>query len=333
MADSVDRIIAERLEVLSRTVFPINYVFSKTYEYAVKHPACAMTIVTKTGNQVNFTKPVLVHPKVLQKEGPWRHQNRIYYVREIKIIDSHLVLTPDQLRLPSAEDPERNLAVFAKAVQPYLAAVEDILRRRFATIVIPLSKREKPLVLQRQTVKGPQILTANELFKEMQLPKEIAQVLLKVLFRSKPAPKTEQKRARKGEGKPAPISAAFLTLEDGRVVLPTPGVIQAQEYVQLGMVPYHFATVQGPVPETQIVTSFLQLENRTVAQLLEAYGELAYLPFFLDIYRQQGGPPIRHVALFDGRLIIGRTPNSTPTEGHFEVFLARARLTDQIAST
>lgn len=333
MADSVDRIISERLEVLSRTVFPVNYVFSKTYEYAVKHPECAMAIVTKTGSQVNFTRPVLVHPKVLEKEGPWSHQHTIYYVREIKIIDSYLVLTPDQLRLPAAEDPKRNLAVFAKAVQPYLAAIEDILRRRFATIVIPLSKREQPLILQRQTVKGPQILTAEELFEEMQLPPEIGQVLPKVLFRSKPAPGAGQKRTRKGEAKPKPISAAFLTLEDGRVVLPVPGVIQAQEYVQLGVVPYHFATMEGPVPESQIVTSFLHLENQTVAQVLEAYGELAFLPFFLDIYREQSGPPIRHVALFDGRLIIGRTPDSTPREGRFEVFLAKSGITGQAAST
>jgi hypothetical protein len=332
MADTVDRIIAERLEVLSRTIFPVNYVFSKTYEYAAKHPECAMAIVTKTGNQINFTKPVLVHPKVLQKEGPWSHQHTIYYVREIKIIDSYLVLTPDQLRLPAAGDPKRNLAVFAKAVQPYLSSIEDILRRRFATIVISLSKREQPLVLQRQTVKGPQILTAEELFEEMHLPSEIRQVLPKVLFREKPAPGASQKRAQKGEAKPKPISAAFLTLEDGRVVLPAPGVIQAQECVQLGVVPYHFATAEGPVPESQIVTSFVHLESQSVAQLLKAYGELAFLPFFLDIYREQNGPPIRHVALFDGRLIIGRTPDSTPKEGKFEVFLAKSGIKSQAAS-
>jgi hypothetical protein len=223
------------------------------------------------------------------------------------------------------------LAAFAKAVQPYLAAIDDILRRRFATIVIPLPKRAQPLILQRQTMKGPQILTIEELFKEMRIPSEVEQVLPQVLFRTKPAPGALQKRAWKGETKP--ISATFLSLEDGRIIVPAPRVIQAQEYVQLGVVPYHFATVEGPVPETQIVTSFVHLENQTVAQVLKAYGELAFLPFFLDIYREQNGPPIRHVALFDGRLIIGRSPESTPKEGRFEVFLAKSGIEGRIAST
>jgi hypothetical protein len=333
MAHSVERIISERLEVLSRTVFPVNYVFSKTYQYAVKHPECAMAIVTKAGNQINFTKPVPVHPKVLEKEGPWSYRDTLYYVWAVKIIDSHLVLTPDQLEFPAGSEAKRKLAVFALAVQPYLAAIDDILRRRFATIVIPLTKREQPLILQRQTVKGPQILTMEELFREMNLPSEIRQVLPQVLFRTKPAPRAPQKQAGKTQTRPKPISAAFLSLEDGRIIVPAPTAIHAQEYVQLGVVPYHFAMVEGPVPETQIVTSFLQLENQSVAKLLEAYGELAFLPFFLDIYREQKGPPIRHVALFDGRLIIGRSPESTPKEGRFEVFLVKSGISGQVAST
>ncbi len=101
-----------------------------------------------------------------------------------------------------------------------------------------------------------------------------------------------------------------MTLEDGRIILYSEGAIQAQEFVELGKVPYQFENIDGPVPARQIITSFLQLENKTVAQLLEEFSELAFLPFFFDLYLEQGGPPIRNVALFDGQLIIGQTPES-----------------------
>ena len=321
MADTIDRVISDRLEVLSRSVFPVNYVFSKTYEYAIKHRDCAMTIATKSGTQVNFTEPVKIHPKLLEREGPFAYQNRIYYVKELNILDSFLVITNDQLKLPHKDDPKADVKFFVKAVKPYITAVDDIIRRRFGTIVIRISTRDKPLVLHRQTVKGKQTLTANELLADMKTPMELRRALKEVLFRTKPDASSPSKHKKPPASKE--IRASFLTLEDGRIILYSEGAIQAQEFVELGKVPYEFENIGGPVPARQIITSFLQLENKTVAQLLEEFSELAFLPFFFDLYLEQGGPPIRNVALFDGQLIIGRTPESNVKEGTFEIFVAK----------
>ena len=320
MADTIDRVISDRLEVLSRSVFPVNYVFSKTYEYAVKHRNCALTIVTKSGTQVDFTESVKVHPKLLDREGPFAYRKSLYYVKELKILESYLVITQDQLALPPKEDPKKNVGAFVKAVQPYLTAVDEIIRRRFGTIVIRISTRDKPLVLHRQTVKGKQTLTTNELLAEMNTPMELRLAIKEVLFRTKPAPKPTTKSKKKT---PEEIRASFFTLEDGRIILYSEGSIQAQEFVELGKVPYQFENIDGPVPARQIITSFLELEHQTVAQLLEEYSELAFLPFFFDLYLEQGGPPIRNVALFDGQLIIGRTPESDVRKGEFEIFIAK----------
>jgi hypothetical protein len=316
MADTIDRVISDRLEVLSRSIFPVNYVFSKTYEYAIKHQDCAMSIATKAGTQVDFTEPVKVHPKLLDREGAFAYRKRLYFVKHLKILDSYLVITNDQLALPNKEDLKANVNIFVKAVQPYLSTVDDIIRRRFGTIVIRISTRDKPLILHRQTVKGKQTLSANELLAEIKTPMEIRRAIKEVLFRVKPAEeklKTTQKE----------IRATFFTLEDGRIILYSQGRIQAQEFVELGKVPYKFENVDGPIPARQIITSFLHLENHTVAQLLEEYSELAFLPFFFDLYLEQGGPPIRNVALFNGQLIIGRTPESNVREGEFEIFIAK----------
>ncbi len=320
MADTINRVISDRLEVLSRSIFPVNYVFSKTYEYAVKHRDCAMTIATKSGTQVNFTEPVQIHPKLLEREGPFAYRKRLYYVKELKILDSYLVITNDQLVLPPKDDPKDNVGAFLKVVQPYIAAVDDIIRRRFGTIVIRISTRDKPLVLHRQTVKGTQTLTANELLSEMNTPREIRLAIKEVLFRTKPAPTSSGKGKRKT---PENIRATFFTLDDGRIILYSEGSVQAQEFVELGKVSYQFENIDGPVPARQIITSFLELEHQTVAQLLEEYSELAFLPFFFDLYLEQGGPPVRNVALFDGQLIIGRTPESNVREGQFEIFIAK----------
>ncbi|MFW9831976.1 MAG: hypothetical protein ACFFD8_09395, partial [Candidatus Thorarchaeota archaeon] len=123
MGETIDQVISERLEVLSRTIFPINYIFSKTYEYAVKHRACALTIATKSGAQVNFTKPVKVHSKLLDREGPFVYRKRLYYVKELKILDSYLIITQDELHLPSDRDPKDNVGIFVKAISPYIDAV------------------------------------------------------------------------------------------------------------------------------------------------------------------------------------------------------------------
>lgn len=321
MADTIDQVISDRLEVLSRSIFPVNYVFSKTYEYANKHRDCAMTIATKSGTQVNFTEPVKIHPKLLEREGPFAYRKRLYYVKELKILDSFLVITNDQLELPHKDDPKADVNFFVKAVKPYITAVDDIIRRRFGTIVIRISTRDKPLVLHRQTVKGNQTLTANELLAEMKTPMELRRALKEVLFRTMPDAATSAKSKKRKASKE--VRASFLTLEDGRIILYSEGLIQAQEFVELGKVPYQFENIDGPVPVRQIITSFLQLEDKTVAQLLEEFSELAFLPFFFDLYLEQGGPPIRNVALFDGQLIIGRTPESNVKEGAFEIFVAK----------
>ncbi len=319
MAETIDQVISDRLEVLSRTTFPVNYVFSKTFEYALNHRACALTIVTKSGVQVNFTEPVKVHPKLLDREGPFVYRRRLYYVKELKILDSFLVITQDQLDLPTKKDPKENVGLFVKAVTPYVEAVDNIIRRRFGTIVIRISSRDKPLVLHRQTVKGKQILTANELLADIKIPFELRLAIRETLFRSKLG-----LRIQADSEKETRVQASFFTLEDGRVILHSPGSIQAQEFVELGKVPYRFEGKEGPVTARGIITSFLQFENKTVAQLLQEYSDLAFLPFFFDLYLEQGGPPIRNVALFDGKLIIGRTPESNVNEGAFEIFLAKS---------
>jgi hypothetical protein len=319
MADTIDQVISKRLEVLSRSIFPVNYVFSKTFEYMAKHRDCAVAIATTAGVQVNFTQPLSIHPKLLEREGAFVYQDHLYYVKALKILNSHLVITTDQLKLPTDKDPKENVGLFVKAVKPYIEAVDEIIRKRFATIVIKISTRTQPLVLHRQSVKGRQILTISELLSEMNVPLEVRNVIRNVLFRGKPASHTES-----SPGGDETVSATFLTLEDGRLVLPREGHVQTQEFIELGRVPYHFENVEGPIPRRQIITSFLQLEHQTVAQLLEAYSELAFLPFFFDLYREQGGPPIRNVALLNGRLIIGRTPESNRKEGEFEIFLAKA---------
>jgi hypothetical protein len=320
MSETIDQVIFDRLEVLSRTTFPVNYVFSKTFEYAVKHRDCALTVVTKSGTQVNFTEPVKVHPKLLDREGAFAYRRRLYYVKELRILDSYLVITQDQLELPERKDPKENVGLFVKAVTPYVKAVDDIIRRRFGTIVIRISTKERPLVLHRQTVKGKQSLTANELLAEIEIPLELRLAIRETLFRSKPGPEIQEK----GQNKETTVKPSSLTLEDGRVILYSPGSIQAQEFIELGKVPYSFKSEEGPVTARVIITSFLQFENRTVAQLLDEYSDLAFLPFFFDLYLEQGGPPIRNVALFDGQLIIGRTPESNIHEGEFEIFLAKS---------
>jgi len=322
MADTIDEVISKRLEVLSRAIFPVNYVFSKTYEYMTKHRDCAVAIATTAGVQVNFTHPLTIHPKLLEHEGAFVYQDHLYYVKALNILNSHLVITPDELKLPSEKNPKDNVGPFVKAVKPYIETVDEIIRKRFATIVIKISTRAQPLVLHRQSVKGRQILTISELLSEMNVPLEVRNVIRNVLFRVKPVSQPQDRDTSSSEDET--VSATFLTLEDGRLVLPKEGSIEAQEFIELGKVPYHFENVEGPIPRRQIITSFLQLEHQTVAQLLEAYSELAFLPFFFDLYREQGGPPIRNVALFNGRLIIGRTPESNRKEGEFEIFLAKA---------
>jgi hypothetical protein len=326
MAESIDRVISERLEVLSRTVFPMNYIFSKTFEYAVKHRECAMAIATKAGCQINFTQAFSVHPKMLERQGFFTYRNKAYYIRELKIIDSFIILTPDELSVSIEKDKEETFKKFRKSVVPYIDRFEDILRRRFATIVVKLPKREKPVVLHRQTVRGHQIITIDELFQELNFPKEICEPIKKTLFRVKKGLPPQ-----KGRRKSKPVSASALTLTDGRVVLPKAGVIHAEQFIQLGEIPYHFEIVDGPVPDRQIITSFLKLENQSVAKLLEEYSELAFLPFFFDLYLEQGGPPIRHVALLDGRLIIGRSPDSNPNKGNFEVYVAQAGIDEYLS--
>ena len=281
-----------------------------------------MTIVTKSGAQVNFTNPVKVHPKLLDREGAFTYRRRLYYVKELKILDSFLVLTQDQLDLPEKQEPKENVGLFVKAVTPYVEAVNEIIRRRFGTIVIRISTRDKPMVLHRQSMKGKQILTANELFSETEILSELRLAIKETLFRSKPGPKIQVKGQEKNQE--TSVQASFLTLEDGRVILQSPGVIQAQEFVQLGKVPYRFDSKDGPITARAIITSFLQFEDKSIAQLLEEYSDLAFLPFFFDLYLEQGGPPIRNVALFDGKLIIGRTPESNINEGEFEIFLAKS---------
>ncbi len=321
MAETIDQVISERLEVLSRTTFPINYVFSKTFEYAVKHRDCALTIFTKSGAQVTFTEPVHVHPRLLDREGAFAYRKRLYYVKELRIIDSFLIITHDQLDLPVKKDPKDNVGLFIKSVTPYVKAVDDIIRRRFGTIVIRISTRDKPLVLHRQTVKGKQILTINELLAEIEIPLELRLAIRETLFRSKPGLKVQDKDQEKA--RETLVKPSYFTLEDGRVILQSPGNIHAQEFVELGKVPYRFEGEKGPVTARAIITSFLQFENKTIAQLLQEYSDLAFLPFFFDLYLEQGGPPIRNVALFDGKLIIGRTPESTVNDGEFEIFLAK----------
>ncbi|MDO8055784.1 MAG: hypothetical protein Q6361_02895 [Candidatus Hermodarchaeota archaeon] len=322
MADTIDEVISKRLEVLSRSIFPVNYVFSKTYEYMIKHRDCAVALATTAGVQVNFTQALTIHPKLFEREGAFVYQDRLYYVKALKILNSHLVISTDQLKLPSEKDPKENVGLFVKAVKPYIEAVDEIIRKRFATIVVKISTRSQPLVLHRQSVKGRQILTISELLSEMNVPLEVRNVIRNVLFRGKPASQKQDIDTPSKEDEI--VSATFLTLEDGRLVLPGEGSVQTQEFIELGRVPYHFENVEGPIPRRQIITSFLQVEHQTVAQLLEAYSELAFLPFFFDLYREQGGPPIRNVALLNGRLIIGRTPESNRKEGEFEIFLAKA---------
>lgn len=324
MGETIDQVISDRLEVLSRSIFPVNYVFSKTYEYATNHRACAFTITTKTGAQVDFTKPVKVHPKLLEQEGPFAYRRRLYYVKELKILDSHLIITHDELDLPKGKTPKENVGLFVQAIKPYLNMVDSIIRKRFATIVIRISSRSQPLFLHRQAVKGKQTLTITELLAEMNVPMEIRNTIKQIMFRSKPGPIPDEKK--KSKQKVPDVSASFFTLEDGRIILPTEGSIQAQEFIELGKIPYRFEKVEGPVPSRQIITSFLELANKTVAQLLEEYSELAFLPFFFDLYLEQSGPPIRNVALLDGQLIIGRTPESNIKEGEFEVFLAKSSI-------
>lgn len=324
MEESADRLISERLEELSRTIFPVNYIFSKTYEYAVKHPNCAMAIVTNTGCQINFTQSIPIRLKMLKRSGAFFYRRRLYYVKEIKIINSVLVLTPHEFKVSPTKDSNHNLEGFSRAVQPYLMEVEKILRQRFATIFIHIPNEDKPLILRRQAIKGGQIITIDELFTEMKILPEISSPTKEVMFRGKPGIVLPRKRGRKGKAKAQTVSITYLTLEDGRIVLPEPGIIQAGEYVQLGEIPYHFEVVDGPVTARKIITSFLQLGNKSIAQLLEELSELVFLPFFFDLYIKQGGPPIRHAALLDGSLIIGRSPESTRNMGKFEVFLSKA---------
>jgi hypothetical protein len=245
-------------------------------------------------------------------------------VREMKIINSYLVFTPDEFEISPESDLKSYLESFSKAVQPYLVEMEKILRQRFATIFVRLPKEEKPLILRRQTIKGRQILTIDELFIELRMPREISIPTKEVMFRGKPSSISPRKGGRKRKENDQAVSISFLTLEDGRIVLPKPGIIQAGEYVELGKIPYHFEVVDGPVPVRKIITSFLQLGNKSIAQLLEEASELVFLPFFFDLYLKQGGPPIRHAALLDGRLIIGRSPDSTRNMGKFEVFVSKA---------
>ncbi|MFX1562406.1 MAG: hypothetical protein ACFFDP_03780 [Promethearchaeota archaeon] len=325
MEDSADRLITERLAELSRTVFPVNYILSKTYEYAAKHPTCAMAIVTNTGCQVNFTKPIQIEQKMLEKRsGAFVYRNHLYYVKELKIINSYLVLVPDEFKITHTKDPSHHLEDLSRAVQPYIKEIEEILRQRFANIFIRIPKEEKPLILRRQAVKGKQMITIDELFIEMRMPREISLPTKEVMFRGKTSVVLPKQKRRKGKEEAQTVSISYFALEDGRIVLPKHGVIQAGEYVQLGEIPYHFEVVEGPVPERKIITSFLQLGNKSIAQLLEESSELVFLPFFFDLYIKQGGPPVRHVALMDGRLIIGRTPESTRNIGKFEVFLSKA---------
>jgi hypothetical protein len=320
MLESARRVITEHLEVLSRTVFPMNYIFSSTYEFATKNPTCAIAITSKDGNQISFTRSFSVPSQILEKDGVVVYQQRLYYVKRIKILDSYLVLVPDKLVLPSADNPRENSEYFTKAVEPYLAAFDDILQRRFRTIVIRLETRPQPIILHRQTTKGRQIITLEELLAEKKFSDQAAQIIQAVFFQSKPCVIDERKN---GGRDPKLISANYLTLEDGRIVLPAKGSIQAREYVELGKIPYHFEDVEGAVPAKEIITNFLHLENQSVAKLLEEYSQLAFMPFFFDLYTTHGGPPIRHVALYDGRLIIGRTPESRPRKGEFEVFIAK----------
>ncbi len=320
MLESARRVIAEQLEVLSSTVFPLNYIFSTTYGFATKNPACAIAIVSKDGNQICFSESFLVPPEILEREGPVVHESRLYFVKWIKILDSYLVLVPDQLDLPSVDNPRDNLGRFTKAVEPYLASFDDILQRRFATIVIRLDSRPQPIVLHRQATKGRQILTLGDLLEEKKFSEEASQIIQAVFSQGKPCLIDARKN---GGGEPKLISATFFTLEDGRIVLPAKGAVQAREYVALGKIPYHFEDIEGAVPTREIITNFLQLENQSIAKLLEEYSTLAFMPFFFDLYTSHGGPPIRHVALFDGRLIIGRTPESRPKRGEFVVFLAK----------
>jgi hypothetical protein len=322
MADTIDEVISKRLEVLSRSIFPVNYVFSKTFEYTTKHRHCALAIATTAGVQVNFTQPITIHPKLLEREGPFAYRTRLYYVKALKILDTYLVITPDQLTLPKDKKPQDNVGLFVKAVKPYIEAVDEIIRKRFATIVIKISSRSEPLVLHRQSVRGRQILTVSELLSEINVPLEVRNAIRNVLFRRKPASRAPDSGTPRVED--LTISASFLTLEDGRLVLSGEGSILAQEFIELGKVPYHFENIEGPVPHRQIITSYLQLEHQSIAQLLEAYSELAFLPFFFDLYTEQGGPPIRNVALLNGQLIIGRTPESNRKQGKFEIFLAKA---------
>ncbi len=321
MLESARRVIAEHLEVLSSTIFPLNFIFSSTYEFAEKNTACAITIAGRDGNQICFTRSLSIPPEILEREGAVVHEQRLYYVKRIKILDSYLVLAPDQLVLPSTDDPKENLEYFTKAVEPYLEAFDDILQRRFATIVIRLETRPQPIVLHRQAVKGRQILTLEELLAEKKFSEQAAHIIREVFFQGKPRLMDERKG---GDKEPKLVSATFLSLEDGRIIVPAKGVVQAREYVELGKIPYHFEDVEGAVPIREIITNFLQLENQSIAKLLEEYSQLAFMPFFFDLYTLHGGPPIRHVALFDGRLIIGRTPESRPKKGEFVVFLAKA---------
>ena len=321
MLESARRVIADHLEVLSSTIFPLNFIVSATYEFAAKNPTCALAIVGCDGNQISFTRPLAIPPEILEREGAVVHDQRLYYVKRIKILDSHLVLAPDQLVLPSSDDPSENMDYFTKAVKPYLAAFDDILQRRFATIVIRLETRPQPIVLHRQSVKGKQMLTLEELLEEKKFSEQASMIIREVFFQGKPS----LTDTRKDSGmEPKLVSATFFTLEDGRIIVPEKGGVQAREYVELGKIPYYFEDVEGAVPIKEIITNFLQLENQSIAKLLEEYSQLAFMPFFFDLYTSHGGPPIRHVALFDGRLIIGRTPESRPKKGEFVVFLAKA---------
>ncbi len=321
MLESARRVISDHLEVLSSTVFPLNYIFSKTHEFAAKHPTCAIAIASKDGNQICFTQSFSVPPEILEREGGVVYQRRLYYVKRIKILDSYHVLVPDQLVLPPVGDPRDNLVRFTKAVEPYLAAFDDILQRRFATIVIRLESRPQPIVLHRQAVRGKQIITLEELLEEKKFSAQAAQIIQAVFFQGKPCFMEARKN---GDREPKLVTATFFALEDGRIVLPAKGSVQAREYVELGKIPYHFEDLEGAVPIRDIITNFLQLENQSIAHLLEEYSQLAFMPFFFDLYTEHGGPTIQHVALFDGRLIIGRTPESRPRKGEFEVFLAKA---------
>jgi hypothetical protein len=169
-------------------------------------------------------------------------------------------------------------------------------------------------------VKGRQILTLGELLSEKKFSDQASMIIREIFFQGKPGLADTRKS---GGSKPKLVSATFFTLEDGRIIVPAASVVQAREYVELGKIPYYFEDVEGAVPSKEIITNFLQLENQSIAKLLEEYSQLAFMPFFFDLYTEHGGPPIRHVALFDGRLIIGRTPESRPKKGEFVVFLAK----------